>query len=380
MKGFSYYNPTRIEFGRGVLNRLPKRIPLESYPHVALICGASAHKSGLAAKVAALPAKCSVLTEPVPEEPNSDDVDRFTLRLRETNADLVIGLGGGSVMDLTKVAAYLSRNGGRCGDHDPTPHIDAPTLPMILIPTTAGTGSEVTPYAVINHAQSGKKFTVNSPHLFPRWAVVDPDLTRTLPERYRLATGLDAWVHNLEAFLSATPHPMADCHAKEGLALIFKHLPRAMDDPDDGTARTALAKAALWGGLAITHARTGLVHTLSVALAKYSNLPHGLLNATITPHVIAFNLAHYAKDRIEALGELLQVPEGDREAVLVAIHRFLALLQVPYQVPLTGKADPVTDSLIARVRMDKGLPLVNPRPITDRDLADLFGRIIRMED
>jgi len=379
MSTFDFFQPTRIVFGARSLERLPGLLPLAQPTRVALMCGRrSARSSGLLDRIVGLLAGPGLVVEVlsgIPPEPFSDDVDAFATSLREFEAECVVAFGGGSVMDLAKFAAYLVCHEGTCAAFDGGPAPRGPGLPLILIPTTAGTGSEVTPYSVINNRRNGKKFTVNSPHFFPRVALVDPSLTRTVPPDHRLATGLDAWVHCLEAYLTARPHPMVDPWAKAGLSLVSEHLPIVLEQPQDERGQEALALAALYGGLAIAHSRTGLVHTLSVALAKYAALPHGLLNAVITPHVLAFNLAACDADRLATLSAGGATPEQ----IINTVRTWLARLGVPTRVTLDHYDENLKDALVERVRMDGGLPGVNPRPIEDHHLRRLLDRIVTTE-
>lgn len=347
--------------------------------HAVVLCGNRGRQEAVLQRIARMLDKvqirCTVL-DGIPPEPFSDDVDVYAGKIRDCGAGLVFGLGGGSVMDLAKFAAYLAKHPGHCADFDGGPAIAAKPLPMVMIPTTAGTGSEVTPYSVVNHSTTGKKFTINSPNFYPDLAIIDPHLTRSMPPEVRLATALDALVHGLEAWLSADPSDAADIQGLTAIKLVFQHLPAAMQDPTDEHLE-GLARAAMEGGLAISRARTGLIHTMSVALAKYCDLPHGLLNAIITPHVMKYNLKRYHGPRIKGFRRR---PDGSqlKEPVeaLDFVTKFLQDLGVPAKVRLERYDDEIAAALIARVRMDKGLAQVNPRTIYDEDLRELFDGMV----
>lgn len=373
----TYYLPTRILLTPNI--DIAAQVKTYGLKRVALLCGGWAVRSGLAPQLSRQldqkGIKCSVL-DGIPEEPFDDHVDHYAARLREEQAQLVIAVGGGSVLDLAKFAAYLAVAQGSCAQYDGGLPPTEAGLPLLAVPTTAGTGSEVTPYSVINNRATGKKFTVASPHFYPREALIDPLHLRTLPADYRLATGLDAWVHGWEAWLNQKRHPLTSQAALSCIRLVYDNLQKSIRDPENLEAATAMAQAALYGGMAISHSRTGAVHTCSVALAKYCDAPHGLLNAVIAPHVLRFNGPSYTPEDI-----CLTAPNESKnwEDTVTQIESWLAQLGVPSRLLLKTFDASVMEALITRIRMDKGLADVNPQPISDQDLEQLLQNIVTTE-
>lgn len=214
---------------------------------------------------------------------------------QEAACDLVIGFGGGSAMDAAKAIAALVANGG-----DPLDYMEVigagkpltrPALPVIAIPTTAGTGAEVTRNAVIASPEHRVKASLRSPHMLPRLALVDPELTYSLPPEVTAGTGLDALTQLIEPFVSHRANPMTDAFCREGLVRAARSLRRAYAHGDDAAAREDMALASLFGGLALANAGLGAVHGFAAPLCGMFPAPHGATCAALLPHVMAANIA-----------------------------------------------------------------------------------------
>ncbi len=303
-------------------------------------------------------------------EPDSAAVDALAAGLGEPVA-AVVAAGGGSTLDCAKAVALCLAGGGGIADYEFGARPVEAALPLFLVPTTCGSGSEVTPYAVINNAATGRKFTLAAPCLRPKQALVDPGLLAGLPPLALRAGALDAFLHCLEAALGNPRHRLIEPLAAAGLGLVRRHLPGALSGAPQKSWAEPLARAALYGGLCIAASRTGLVHTLSVALARFSDLPHGLLNAWLAPRVLAYNADHY-QGRLAALAEAAFDARdvSDREAAR-DIGGWLARLLPPEaaRLALTRPCDPA--AVIARVLEDAGLPAVNSRPLSPQAVANL---------
>ena len=307
-------------------------------------------------------------------EPDSAEVDAFIASL-DGPPEAVVAAGGGSTLDIAKAVALVAAGGGKIADYEFGERRATAARPLILIPTTCGSGSEVTPYAVINNAVTGRKFTLCAPCLQPRQALVDPGLLAGLPAQHIRATALDAFLHCLEAALGNPRHRFIEPLAAAGLGLVRRHLPAALSGAPDKATAEPLARAALYGGLCISHSRTGLIHTLSVALAKYADLPHGLLNAWLAPRVLAYNAVHY-QGRLAALAETAFASHftSDREAAQDIVSWLARLL--PPAASRRALARPFDPAAVtARVLQDAGLPGVNARPLPPGAVADLISEI-----
>ncbi len=231
---------------------------------------------------------------PVSGEPTTDTARAGTARARETGCDLVIGLGGGSALDAGKAIAALLTNGG-----DPLDYLEVvgrgqalevPSAPYLAIPTTAGTGAEVTRNAVLASPEHRVKASLRSPTMLPRLAIVDPELTYSLPAEVTAATGLDALTQLIEPFVSARANPLVDGLCREGIGRIARSLRRATTHGDDPDARRDLALASLFGGLALANAGLGAVHGFAGPIGGMFPAPHGAVCARLLPYVMDANL------------------------------------------------------------------------------------------
>ncbi len=307
MTSFDFYAPTRILFGRGRLEELPRLASALGRRALLVTGAASARGSGLLDRLERLLAAGGVraVAFPVAGEPEVETVDRAAAAARAAGCDLVIGVGGGSCLDAAKAAALLATNAGSALDYLEVIgrglRPERPGLPVIAVPTTAGTGAEVTRNAVLGHPPARRKASLRHEYVLPRLALVDPALTDGLPRPVTAASGLDALTQLLEAFLSRRAHPFSDALALDGLRraaralpLAYRLAPGAGDRPaepgaDLRAARDDLALAALASGLCLGSAGLGVIHGLSGPLGGRFPIPHGLACATLLPHAFRVN-------------------------------------------------------------------------------------------
>ena len=247
-----------------------------------------------------------VLFQDFVQEPEPVQADDAAARAKAAGCDLVIGVGGGSAMDLAKAAAVLVTNDGKAQDYVGVGLVPKPGLPTIMVPTTAGTGSEVTWTAVFTRRAEKAKGGINSPFLYPSLALLDPELTVTVPPDMTASTGLDALCHAIESYTSVKANPMSDLVAREAIALIAEYLPVAVSDGRNIEARENMLLGSLLAGLGLANAGVTAVHALSYPLGAVYGIPHGLANAILLPHVTSFNCLgnpHKFADVAELMGE-----------------------------------------------------------------------------
>ncbi len=223
-----------------------------------------------------------------------------------TDCDALVAVGGGSVIDSAKGIAVLSGNGGQILDYEGIDRVTRPIPPLVMVPTTAGTGSDVSQFAVITDTRRRLKATLISRALVPDISLVEPRVLTTMPADLTAATGLDALSHAIESYVSRGASHLTDLHALPAMRLIVEHLPRSLDAPDDLDAREAMAQASLSAGLAFTNAILGATHALSHQIGGALDLPHGLLNGILLPHVMRFN-APAAPERFVEVARALGV-------------------------------------------------------------------------
>jgi len=292
--------PTAVIFAPGAISELGgiARDKLHSSRPL-LVTDKGILKAGIAERVLAqLPAIPAF--DDVEQNPKHTTVDRGGAVAREFKPDLIIGLGVGSVLDAAKAIALLATNPGRIEDYEGRERYKAVPLPVLAIPTTCGTGSEVTWVAVITHTGRQFKMSVKGPLMYPAVALVDPDLLITLPPHLVASTGLDALTHAVEAFTVKPASPITDTLALEALRLIFRSLPEAyLDIKNNAEARESLMLGSLMAGMAFGNSDVGAVHCLAESVGSLYDTPHGVANAVFLPYVMEFNLeaaeAKYAR-------------------------------------------------------------------------------------
>ena len=223
-------------------------------------------------------------------------------RYRESGCDVIIAIGGGSCLDAAKGIAILTGNGGQILDYAGVDRVTRPIPPLLMIPSTAGTGADVSQFCIITDTASKVKVTIMGRALVPEISVTDPRLLSTMPADLAAATGLDALTHGIEAYVSCGHNPLADGHALNAVRLVFGNLPRIVDRDGTGELRDHMAQASLEAGMAFTNALLGATHAMSHQVGGLLDLPHGVVNGVLLPHVIRFNAA-VAPDRFVPLAQ-----------------------------------------------------------------------------
>lgn len=334
----------------------------------------------------------SAVRQPVHGEPDTTTVDRGARMALESGCDLVIGIGGGSALDTAKAVAALMANGGEALDYLEVVgrgrNLAKPSAPFIAVPTTAGTGSEVTRNSVLADPASATKASIRHERLLPRVALLDPTLTRSLPPAVTASTGLDALIQLIEPYVSRRANPMIDALALAGIRRAARALPRAYADPDDAEARADMMLAALWSGMALAHCGLGAAHAIAGPLGGSFHIPHGMACAATMPHVMAANLAAAAEPdryrpeivrRYADVARAMDLPEGRTELESagdgVAKMRDLCRdLQVPLLRTIGVTAEAIPD-LVTRAKRTSSMKS-NPVDLRDEELARVLERAI----
>lgn len=290
---FSFELPTIIEYGAGSHERLPefcRRLGVRR-PLVVTDRGLTGLPwfRGLLSRMKAEGLAVGIF-DAVEPNPKDRDAEAAAAEARAFDADCLVAVGGGSPIDCAKVVSIIAVQGGRPRDYEDRSRIGEKVLPIVSVPTTAGTGSEVTFGAVITDTAARFKFTVKSPRIAPRFALVDPLLTLTMPPALTAATGMDALTHAIEAYTSRAAEPVSDACALYAAELIAGSLPRAVEDGSDIEARSAVLLGSLIAGLAFSHSDVGAVHCIAEALGGLYDIPHGVCNAVCLPVVMEYCL------------------------------------------------------------------------------------------
>lgn len=292
MDSFSFTIPQNIKFGAGTLDLLPDLAKELGKSKGYIISGPHLNKIGMVAKCrkalknAGMESECFTETE---GNPSTDTVVKATEGFKKSKADFIVAFGGGSPLDVAKAVAVLATYGGNIVDYEGADKVMGPVVPMIAIPTTAGTGSEVTAFSVITDHSRNYKLTVVSNYLLPAYVILDPDLIATVPANTAAACGIDAMVHALEAYISKAASPFSDIFAREALRLIGGSIRDYVADRSNPAACESMMVGSLFAGIAFSHARLGNVHAMSHPVSAYFDVPHGVANAILLPTVVDFN-------------------------------------------------------------------------------------------
>lgn len=372
MAAIQYLNA--IEFGAGAVQQLATIAGTHGVSRPLLVSDPGLARSDLLDRVRRQLGTMNVVSYlDTPANPTEAAVQAATRIYTESGCDGVIAVGGGSSIDLGKAVGLLATHGGRLEDyaliHGGLAKITTKVAPLIAVPTTAGTGSEVGRGALISLGD-GRKLGLISPHLIPRAAVCDPDLTLSLPPGLTAATGMDAMTHCIETFLSPRINPPADAIALDGAARAARWIEKAVACGSDGEARWHMMMASLQGGLTFQKG-LGAVHSMSHPLGglKAISLHHGTLNAVILPSVLRFNRVQ-ALEKYASLKAAMHVPEDQHLA------DFITALNIRLGLPASLRAMGVTDEMVSHV-IDGAVAdhstVTNPRALTRDDFVFLFN-------
>jgi alcohol dehydrogenase class IV len=372
--------PTRVVLGAGALQRLPDEVQRLGLTRPLLVTDVGVVKAGLADRVMAVLGEANiihVLFDRVTPDPTERDVFAGLEAYQSAGCDGIIALGGGSPLDAAKLVQLLTSHSPPLSRYDDATggdrYVTQPLPPLIAIPTTAGTGSEVSRSGVAFLQDTGRKTVVFAPALLPRCAICDPELTYGLPPRATAATGLDAFTHCLEAYLSNGFHPLADAVAIDGIRRVARSLPVVMQEPKHTQARLDMMIAAMEGAMAFQKG-LGNAHALAHALTPIAGLHHGLANAVVLPSVMAFNRGA-ARARLARVAIAMGEPSGAVEDVLAGVaidrvRRLVADAGLPTRLSEAGVKEqdlPRIAELAFRDASHQG----NPRATTEADLLSI---------
>lgn len=378
---FTYYLPTKIIFGQPALEAVKAELAVLKAERVLFVSDPGLVQLGLVAQFqeGLSEAGCvvTVFTE-VSSNPTTVEVAAGLALAREQNVQALLALGGGSAIDVAKAVAMLMTNGGSYSDYQwGGKWISERSLPLLAVPTTAGTGSEVSRVAVIVDPDNPFKKGVLSQQMFPHAAIVDAELTRFLPPQLTAATGMDAFIHALECYIGRRANPYTDQFCLAALETAWTALPQAVANGSDMSARQAMMLAALWGGTAMDHAGLGLIHSLSGPLTGHLHLHHGLANALILPYAMRFNLSAVPPERVQRLNLAFGLPVGAEDETLVAaLTEFVRGVGLPTRLSeLNQPLEGVDWAAIAEETTRMVLLQNNPRPATVADCETLLAQM-----
>ncbi|MCK4838498.1 MAG: iron-containing alcohol dehydrogenase [Desulfobulbaceae bacterium] len=379
-KTFTITQPTRLIFGAGAIDGLAELVKEEGGTKAFLVVDPGLKKAGLLKKITAPLKKAKMdfeIYEKIDPEPGLKLADAGCKLAAKSGCDCVIGAGGGSAMDVAKAVSILLTNGGKAEDYLGLGKITKPGVPKIMVPTTAGTGAEVTFTAVFINEKTGSKGGMNGDPLYPDAALLDPELTVSVPPHITAATGIDAFTHAIEGYLSTQAHSISDMYALEAIEMISRNLPQAYANGDNIEARSAMLMGSLLAGKALATAGVGLVHAMAYPLGGMFGIPHGLANAVLLPYVIEYNLIGNP-GKYAAVAEVMGYDTTDmplREAAALVVEAIfnlnndvgipssLAELEIPVE-----KVQEMADIALTVTRPVEN----NPRKPTREDVIQVY--------
>ncbi len=374
--------PGSIVFGENSLQKLADDRLISASDRVLMLV-ATPVMGAVETSVAAMKAagkEVEVLEYNFPGEPTFALFETLVGKTKPFQADCIVGVGGGSVLDCAKLLAALTNNTQKLTDVVGIGFLNGRSMKLICAPTTAGTGSEMSPNAILLNEATLAKSGIISPYLVPDAVYIDPVLTVTLPSRLTAETGMDALCHCVEAFTNKFAHPAVDTYALRGIGLIAENLEKACKNGADMEARSALALGSMYGGMVLGPVNTSAVHALSYGLGGKFHVPHGLANAILLPEVLRFNMSADVKRHAElaiALG--IESKENDEATALAGIEKIEAISKacgIPQHLTEIGITEEVLPELADIAMNVTRLLNNNPRVVTKEDAIAIYKKLL----
>lgn len=394
MNTFNFSVPQNITVGRGSLNKLPEIAKKSGGTHALIISGPHLEKMGLVKKaadyLASVDIKVDTFTD-IEANPSVETVERATEKFNESGADFIVAFGGGSPMDVAKAVGVVAKYGGSIIEYEGAHKVPGPIVPLIAIPTTAGTGSEVTAFSVITDHSRDYKLTVFSYEILPVYAILDADLITTAPASVAAACGIDAFIHAEEAYVSTAASPFSDAMSEKAMTLIGKNIRRFVANRGDIEAAEAMMVGSLFAGIAFSFARLGNVHAMSHPVSAFFDVPHGVANAVLLPVIAEYNAIADHGRYLTIYNDISLVPAYEKDfkpAMLVsAIRELCTDIGIPENLTIAinnaSKTGEVTKEEIeskieamAADAMKSGNIAVNPRASRQCDIEMLYRKAL----
>ncbi len=375
----AFFVPNVSLMGPGCFNSLPERVKMLGGNKPLVVADKGMTSLGYTARLTELLGsqgiESVVYDDTVPNPTDSNVAEGLAVYL-ENGCDMLISLGGGSAHDCCKGIGLVASSGGSIHDYEGVDQAKAPLPPYIAVNTTAGTASEMTRFTIITNTSNHVKMAIVDWRVTPDVAINDPELMVDMPPALTAATGMDALTHAVEAYVSTAATPITDACALQAIRLIGQYLRKAVARGDDMIARDKMAYAEYLAGMAFNNASLGYVHAMAHQLGGFYNLPHGVCNALLLPHVCRVNMIAATErfaDIADALGE---VTEGlsERDAALLAIDAIETLGQdvgIPRTLSELGVKDDDIDTMVANAQKDV-CRLTNPRTLKDAEVAAIY--------
>ena len=380
MNEFTFSVPQNIIVGKGSLAKLPEVAEKLGGKKAFIISGPHLNKMGIvkscqdAMKEKGIESSSFTETE---GNPSVETVDKAAAAFKESGADFIVALGGGSPMDVAKAVGVVAKYGGSITEYEGADKVPGDIIPLIAVPTTAGTGSEVTAFSVITDHSRDYKLTVFSYKLIPSYAILDAELLTTAPASVAAACGIDAMVHALEAYISTAASPFSDAMAEKALELIGANIRSYVANRGDIAAAESMLVGSLFAGIAFSWARLGDVHAMSHPVSAYFNVPHGVANAVLLPTIVEYNMLADKGKYLKIYNYIAALPVASDEftpdMLVDEILKLNEALGIPAGLSEAGVTKDKFDAM-ADDAMKSGNIAVNPRSTTKKDILALYEK------
>lgn len=379
MSTTAFFIPTVNLMGAGCLNDAMQTIAAYGFKRGLIVTDKVINEIGMASQVQSLLNEHHIMTviyHGTQPNPTIENVNAGLELLNQHDCDFVISLGGGSPHDCAKGIALVATNGGSIADYEGVDRSDKPMLPLIAINTTAGTASEMTRFCIITDEARHIKMAIVDKHTTPIISVNDPELMLAKPASLTAATGMDALTHAIEAYVSTAATPITDAVALKAIELIAQYLPLAVENGQDLNAREQMAYAQFMAGMAFNNASLGYVHAMAHQLGGFYDLPHGVCNAILLPHVQRYN-AQVCPERLRDVAKAMGVDVTDlsaeqgAEAALNAIQTLSKSINIPQGIEVLGaRADDIPT--LAKNALNDACGFTNPKQATFEEICEIF--------
>jgi alcohol dehydrogenase len=375
----TFFIPAVNIMGLGCLDEAMQAIRNYGFLKALIVTDTGLAKAGLPAHIAGLLHEQgidSVIFDGAKPNPTVSNVESGLALLRERACDFVISLGGGSPHDCAKGIALCATNGGHISDYEGVDRSQKPQLPLIAINTTAGTASEMTRFCIITDEVRHVKMAIVDRNVTPLLSVNDPAMMAKMPKSLTAATGMDALTHAIEAYVSTAATPITDACALKAMSLIAGWLRRAVEEGSDMQARENMAYAQFLAGMAFNNASLGFVHAMAHQLGGFYDLPHGVCNAVLLPHVQSFN-AQVCPQRLTDVAHAMGVdihglsPQDGAQAAIAAIRTLSAAIDIPAGLTALGVRETDFPVLAANALKD-ACGVTNPRRADQQEIETIF--------
>lgn len=379
-QSFTFTGAKKTVFGKGSINQLPDLISELQAQRPIIFLDGNLSSETLRKKISKLCGSGkgeSIIYDKITGEPELYLADEGAALAVQEGCDIVIGIGGGSTMDVAKAAAAIAKNGGKAEDYLGLNKVPGPGLPTVMIPTTAGTGSEVTFTAVFIRKDLNKKEGINSIYMYPDIALLDPELTLSVPPAVTAATGMDALCHAIESYTSITASPMSEMVSLEAIRLISENLRTCVQDGNNVEARSSMLLGSMYAGLGLANAGVTAVHSLSYPLGGQYGISHGIANTVLLAPTMRFNVSG-AAEKFARIAKIMGRHIDDmtpQDAAMSAVDAVEALIRdcgIDGGLEKLGIPREVFHKL-AEAAMMVARPLENnPRPVTIDDAVAIY--------